>query len=82
MPAEGTLGVPAALAACLGLRQGAAVVFRPLEGVPAAEAVVVEPLSGDDWEVIELNAGHLEERFLEQVRKGWLDRCCCWLLTG
>ena len=68
-PSEGALGVPAALAACLGLRQGAPVALRPLleAEVPRAEAVVVEPLTNDDWEVVELNAGHLEERLLEQA---------------
>ncbi|KIY92136.1 peroxin-1 [Monoraphidium neglectum] len=67
LPSEGALGVPAALANCLGLRRGAPVQLRPLAGVPAAEAVIVEPLSGDDWEVLELNAGHLEDQLLEQV---------------
>jgi len=66
--ADSTLGVPSVLAACLGLRQGALVQLRPLGGVACAEAVVVEPLTGDDWEVIDLNAGHLEEKLLEQVR--------------
>jgi hypothetical protein len=66
-PTEGVLGVPAALASCLGLRAGAALLLRPLGGVPPAEAVVVEPLTGDDWEVVDLNAEHLEDRLLEQV---------------
>ncbi|GBF99634.1 hypothetical protein Rsub_12313 [Raphidocelis subcapitata] len=64
---DATLGVPALLAACLGLRHGAAVRLRPLGRVPVAEAVSVEPLTGDDWEVVDLNAEHLEERLLEQV---------------
>jgi hypothetical protein len=70
--ADGVLGVPSVLAACLSLRPGALVQLVPLRGVPAAEAVIVEPLTGDDWEVIDLNAGHLEERMLEQVGLlGW-----------
>lgn len=68
LPADGAVGVPAALAAALGLRRGAGVALRPLAGVEVAEAVVVEPLRDDDWEVLELNAGHLEGQLLEQVR--------------
>jgi hypothetical protein len=67
--AAGVLEVPSALGRAVGLLSGAQVVLEPLpEGaVAAAEVVVVEPVGPSDWEVVELNAGLLEDRLLSQV---------------
>lgn len=67
--AAGVLEVPSALGRALGLLSGSQVVLEPLpEGaVAAAEMVVVEPVGPSDWEVVELNAGLLEDRLLTQV---------------
>lgn len=35
--------------------------------VPAASRVFLEPLSSDDWEILEANAEHLEGQMLTQV---------------
>jgi len=35
--------------------------------VPTAKVIEVEPVSSDDWEVLEQNSGHLEEELLNQV---------------
>lgn len=64
------VGLPIGLARVLGLAQGASVVARPLLQAPAALSVSVEPASEDDWEVVELNAGYLEEQLLNQVGMG------------
>ena len=64
---RGRLGLPAALADALGLREGAAVTLRALPAAPAAAAVSVEPAGADDWEVVELNAGYVEEQLLGQA---------------
>lgn len=74
--AAGVLEVPSALGRALGLLSGSQVVLEPLpEGaVAAAEMVVVEPVGPSDWEVVELNAGLLEDRLLTQVSasfSGW-----------
>ena len=34
---------------------------------PEAISVQVEPLAESDWEVVEMNAGHLEDTMLQQV---------------
>lgn len=34
----------------------------------AAETVVVEPATADDWEILELNAEYLENHILSKVR--------------
>jgi hypothetical protein len=50
-----------------------------LEVVPRlapASAVVLEPVGPADWEVVELNAGLLEEHVLGQVGAcGWVGGC-------
>ncbi len=40
---------------------------RALASVPAATQVSVEPFSSDDWEMVEQNAGHMEEQLCNQV---------------
>ena len=40
---------------------------RALTGVPEATRVSVEPFSSDDWEMVEQNAGHMEEQLCNQV---------------
>jgi hypothetical protein len=44
------------------------VVLEVVAGLAAAAAVVVEPVGPADWEVVELNAGLLEQHVLGQVR--------------
>lgn len=66
--AAGCVGVPASLARALGLQEGAAVAVRPLPDAPAAVSVTVEPASEDDWEIVQLNGGFIEETLLTQVR--------------
>lgn len=61
------LEIPAALAHCLGLSDGALVGLRALPEVPLATSVSVEPANADDWEQVELNAEYMEEQLLNQV---------------
>lgn len=70
--AQGIIEVPSGFAACLGLQRGMRVnlALPPPSGpgaVVEAESVVVEPVSWSDWEVLELNAGHLEEVIMNQA---------------
>jgi Peroxisome biogenesis factor 1, N-terminal len=67
------LEVPQALARTLGLDRlldldpYLAVRVQPLEYVANAARVDVEPCTPDDWEILELNAEHLEGELLQQV---------------
>lgn len=61
------LEIPAALAGCLGIAEGITVSVKVVNDIPEAIGVCVEPLSIDDWEVVEQNAGHMEEQILSQV---------------
>ena len=55
-------------ARALGLQEGAAVAVRPLPDAPPAVSVTVEPASEDDWEIVQLNGGFIEETLLTQVQ--------------
>lgn len=61
------VGIPLLLAQCLGLPEGVFVLLDALPGVQLAESAVVEPMSPSDWEVVELNAAHIEAQMMEQA---------------
>lgn len=43
------------------------VQVRVVSDVPKATLVTIEPLTEDDWEVLELNSEHAEAAILNQV---------------
>ena len=51
---------------------------KALASVPEATQVSVEPFSTDDWEMVEQNAGHMEEQLCNQVPalKSSCFHCC------
>ncbi|XP_030476552.2 peroxisomal ATPase PEX1 [Syzygium oleosum] len=53
---------------CISLPDRVTVKVRVISNLPNATLVMVEPLSEDDWEVLELNAEHAEAAMLKQVR--------------
>ena len=59
------------LATCLGLKDGEVVRVSKCYGVVEAKNVEIEPVSSDDWEMIELNGGHLEQNLLGQIAVVW-----------
>ncbi|KAF6257631.1 peroxisome biogenesis factor 1, N-terminal-domain-containing protein [Scenedesmus sp. NREL 46B-D3] len=63
----GTIQLSAGLAGALQLLAGTEVQLQALPRLAAAAAVVVEPVSAADWEVVELNAGLLEDMLLSQA---------------
>ncbi|XP_019483151.1 PREDICTED: peroxisome biogenesis factor 1 isoform X1 [Hipposideros armiger] len=52
----------------LGLSNGEQVFLKPCSHVVSCEQVEVEPLSADDWEILELHAASLEQHLLDQIR--------------
>ncbi|XP_052029142.1 peroxisomal ATPase PEX1 isoform X2 [Apodemus sylvaticus] len=52
----------------LGLSSGDQVFLRPCSHVVSCQQVEVEPLSADDWEILELHAISLELHLLDQIR--------------
>ncbi|XP_057683689.1 peroxisome biogenesis factor 1 isoform X1 [Corythoichthys intestinalis] len=56
------------LAEKLGLLEGEEGFLRACPQVSSVRQVFVEPLSADDWEILELHSGALEEHLLDQIR--------------
>uniref|UniRef100_A0A8C0BNE0 Peroxisomal ATPase PEX1 n=1 Tax=Buteo japonicus TaxID=224669 RepID=A0A8C0BNE0_9AVES len=56
------------LAEKLGITDGEQVFLEPCSHVSSCQQVEVEPLSADDWEILELHASSLEKRLLDQIR--------------
>nr|XP_003407197.1 peroxisome biogenesis factor 1 isoform X1 [Loxodonta africana] len=52
----------------LGLSNGGQVFLKPCSCVVSCQQVEVEPLSADDWEILELHAASLEQHLLDQIR--------------
>ncbi|NWR68501.1 PEX1 factor, partial [Centropus unirufus] len=56
------------LAEKLGIPDGEQVFLEPCPHVTSCQQVEVEPLSTDDWEILELHASSLEKHLLDQIR--------------
>uniref|UniRef100_A0A8C5Q744 Peroxisomal ATPase PEX1 n=1 Tax=Leptobrachium leishanense TaxID=445787 RepID=A0A8C5Q744_9ANUR len=52
----------------LGLSDGQQVFVKQCPNVTSCKEVTVEPLSADDWEILELHADALEAHLLDQIR--------------
>ncbi|KAJ2931208.1 hypothetical protein H1R20_g5824, partial [Candolleomyces eurysporus] len=52
----------------LGLVQGDIVEIGLLHDLGVAQSVATEPVTSDDWEIIEIHASHVESTLLSQVR--------------
>ncbi|XP_068261595.1 peroxisomal ATPase PEX1 isoform X3 [Nyctibius grandis] len=56
------------LAEKLGVTDGEQVFLEPCSHISSCQQVEVEPLSADDWEILELHASSLEKHLLDQIR--------------
>ncbi|KAK7057474.1 putative peroxisomal biogenesis AAA ATPase pex1 [Favolaschia claudopus] len=52
----------------LGLKQNDLVEIGLVHDLPLATSVATEPLTADDWEIIDIHASHVESTLLSQVR--------------
>ncbi|KAF3833810.1 hypothetical protein F7725_025014, partial [Dissostichus mawsoni] len=57
----------------LGLKDGEQGFLRPCHQVSSVHQVFVEPLSFDDWEILELHSAALEQHLLDQIRVVFRD---------
>ena len=69
-----TLEFDTSFAQNLGLVEAQSVNVEAFEILTVAENITVQPNSVDDWEVLELNAGYLEQQFLNQYRIVYLGQ--------
>nr|GAT57894.1 likely peroxisomal biogenesis AAA ATPase pex1 [Mycena chlorophos] len=63
-----TVEIDPQYAASLGLKQNDLVEIGLVHDLPSASSVATEPLTADDWEIIEIHATHVESTLLSQVR--------------
>ncbi|KAK3583344.1 hypothetical protein CHS0354_038957 [Potamilus streckersoni] len=74
----------------LGLRENDEVIIEYVPSVPTCCWVRVEPLSVDDWEILERHALHIEAHLMNQVRvvwtgqvlPVWVDSICIFIKIG
>ncbi|TKS88479.1 Peroxisome biogenesis factor 1 [Collichthys lucidus] len=64
------LHLPSKLTTHLSLNEG---FLRPCHQVSSVHQVFVEPLSSDDWEILELHSAALEQQLLDQIRVVFKD---------
>ncbi|KAI8503623.1 Peroxisome biosynthesis protein pex1 [Branchiostoma belcheri] len=55
----------------LGLKHGQEVLVRLISSVPTCTRLHVEPVTVDDWEILELHASYIESHLLDQVQVVW-----------
>ncbi|KAI8803942.1 P-loop containing nucleoside triphosphate hydrolase protein [Cladochytrium replicatum] len=67
-PQADYIEIDTTFAAALGLADGQEVTLRLAKNVQPATTINVEPLTPDDWEILELHAEYLEGQFLSQIR--------------
>ncbi|XP_023776112.1 peroxisome biogenesis factor 1 isoform X2 [Cyanistes caeruleus] len=65
---ENTAEINRHLAEKLGITDGEQVFLEPCSHVSSCQQVEVEPLTADDWEILELHASSLERHLLDQIR--------------
>ncbi|EJT96675.1 AAA-domain-containing protein [Dacryopinax primogenitus] len=63
-----TVEIDAGFATSLELRESQVVEIGLLHDLPIAKSVIAEPLTADDWEILQLHAEFVETNFLSQVR--------------
>lgn len=62
------LEIDAQMGEQLGLMEGIHVSVEYVDSVGICSGAEVSPATADDWEIVELNAGAVEERLLQQAR--------------
>lgn len=65
---SGTIELNRQLGEKLGLAEGQQVFLKQCCNVTSCKEVTVEPMTADDWEILELHASALETSLLDQIR--------------
>lgn len=70
------------LGLAVGLQDGQKVHVEFCRNVTECKTVSVEPLTEDDWEILELHAGYVEENLLSQIRVVYTNQVMCVWIHG
>ncbi|GAO47030.1 AAA-domain-containing protein [Saitoella complicata NRRL Y-17804] len=82
-PSASSIVLDPSFAQALHLSTGTTVSITLHSTPPRATMVHVAPLTANDWEVMELHAGYLEDHLLSQVRALSIgQKICVWLGGG
>lgn len=71
---QSTIEIGRKFADALGLDDNEEVIVEPVVGIPSCNRICVDPVSIDDWEILELHAGYIENQLLHQVRVVFLGQ--------
>ncbi|KAI9012001.1 P-loop containing nucleoside triphosphate hydrolase protein [Phycomyces nitens] len=66
----------------IGLSEGQLVSVEFCRNVPECVSVHVEPHTEDDWEILELHAGYVEDNLLSQIRVVYENQLMCVWIHG
>ncbi|KAI6040613.1 P-loop containing nucleoside triphosphate hydrolase protein [Pisolithus marmoratus] len=66
--AHETVEIDPQFATSLAFNQGDVVEIGLLHDLPYASSVATEPITPDDWDIVEIHASHVESTLLSQVR--------------
>ncbi|KLO10316.1 AAA-domain-containing protein [Schizopora paradoxa] len=69
-----TLEIDPQFAGSLGLHLGDVVDIGLVHDLPIATSVTTEPVTADDWEIVELHASYVEQNLLSQVRVAFISQ--------
>ncbi|KAI8073284.1 P-loop containing nucleoside triphosphate hydrolase protein [Gongronella butleri] len=70
------------LGTAIGLSEGQKITVEFCRSVPECSTVNVEPYTEDDWEILELHAGYVEENLLSQLRVVYSNQLFCVWIHG
>lgn len=65
-----------------GFTDGQKILVEFCRNVPECATVSVEPLTEDDWEILELHAGYVEENLLSKLRVVYPGQIVCVWIHG
>ncbi|KAI8379654.1 P-loop containing nucleoside triphosphate hydrolase protein [Radiomyces spectabilis] len=66
----------------IGLSEGQKINVEFCRNVADCVSVHVEPYTEDDWEILELHAGYVEENLLSQIRVVYTNQLMCVWIHG
>ncbi|KAI9306558.1 P-loop containing nucleoside triphosphate hydrolase protein [Cunninghamella echinulata] len=70
------------LGTAIGITEGQKVNVEFCRNIPECTSVNVEPHTEDDWEILELHAGYVEENLLSQIRVVYTNQLMCVWIHG
>ncbi|KAL0077722.1 P-loop containing nucleoside triphosphate hydrolase protein [Phycomyces blakesleeanus] len=81
-PPPDVLAIDPQFGQAIGISEGQLVNVEFCRNVPECVSVHVEPHTEDDWEILELHAGYVEDNLLSQIRAVYNNQLMCVWIHG